>query len=105
MLSMQPPDGPINLYNFPTLQVGPGTGFTIVHRSHNAYNPDGTLRDPPLLLTHVHHFSRTATGRALRSTAPLGYLQYRRNSSGRPTRTPSPQLRRPLLRLEKRASV
>lgn len=46
MLSMQPPDGPINLYNFPTLQVGPGTGFTIVHRSHNAYNPDGTLRDP-----------------------------------------------------------
>lgn len=46
MLSMQPPDGPINLNNFPTLQVGPGTGFTIVHRSHDAYNPDGTLRDP-----------------------------------------------------------
>lgn len=46
MLSMQPPDGPINLNNFPTLQVGPGTGFMIVHRSHNAYNPDGTLRDP-----------------------------------------------------------
>lgn len=46
MLSMQPPDGPINLNNFPTLQVGPGTGFTTVHRSHDAYNPDGTLRDP-----------------------------------------------------------
>ena len=46
MLSMQPPDGPINLNNFPTLPVGPGTGFMIVHRSHNAYNPDGTLRDP-----------------------------------------------------------
>lgn len=46
MLSMQPPDGPINLNNFPTLQVGPGTGFTTVRRSHDAYNPDGTLRDP-----------------------------------------------------------
>lgn len=46
MLSMQPPDGPINLNNFPTLQVGPGTGFTTVHRSHDTYNPDGTLRDP-----------------------------------------------------------
>lgn len=46
MLSMQPPDGPINLNNFPTLQVGPGTGFMIVHRSHDAYNPNGTLRDP-----------------------------------------------------------
>lgn len=46
MLSMQPPDGPINLNNFPTLQVGPGTGFTTFHRSHDAYNPDGTLRDP-----------------------------------------------------------
>lgn len=46
MLSMQPPDGPINLNNFPTLQVGPGTGIMIVHRSHDAYNPNGTLRDP-----------------------------------------------------------
>lgn len=46
MLSTQPPDGPINLNNFPTLQVGPGTGFTTVHRSHDTYNPDGTLRDP-----------------------------------------------------------
>lgn len=46
MLSMQPPDGPINLNNFPTLQVGPGTGITTVYRSHDARNSDGTLRDP-----------------------------------------------------------
>lgn len=46
MLSMQPPDGPINLSSLPTLRVGPGTGFTTVYRSHNAYNPDGTVRDP-----------------------------------------------------------
>ena len=46
MLSNQPPDGPINLNSLPTLRVGPGTAFTTVHRSHNAYNPDGTLRDP-----------------------------------------------------------
>ena len=46
MLSNQPPDGPINLSSLPTLRVGPGTAFTTVHRSHNAYNPDGTLRDP-----------------------------------------------------------
>lgn len=46
MLSMQPPDGPINLNNFPTLQVGPGTGITTVYRSHDTYNPDGTVRDP-----------------------------------------------------------
>lgn len=46
MLSMQPPDGPINLNNFPILHIGPGTGITTVRRSHDAYNPDGTLRDP-----------------------------------------------------------
>lgn len=46
MLSNQPPDGPINLSSLPTLRVGPGTGFTTVHRSHDTYNPDGTLRDP-----------------------------------------------------------
>lgn len=46
MLSMQPPDGPINLNNFPILHIGPDTGITTVRRSHDAYNPDGTLRDP-----------------------------------------------------------
>lgn len=46
MLSMQPPDDPINLNNFPILHIGPGTGITTVRRSHDAYNPDGTLRDP-----------------------------------------------------------
>lgn len=46
MLSNQPPDGPINLSSLPTLRVGPGTGFTTVHRSHDAHNSDGTLRDP-----------------------------------------------------------
>lgn len=46
MLSNQPPDGPINLSSLPTLRVGPGTGITTVYRSHNAYNPDGTVRDP-----------------------------------------------------------
>lgn len=46
MLSNQPPDGPINLSSLPTLRVGPGTAFTTVHRSHDTYNPDGTLRDP-----------------------------------------------------------
>lgn len=37
---------PFTLSGFPTLRVGPGTGFTTVHRSHDTYNPDGTLRDP-----------------------------------------------------------
>lgn len=46
MLSNQPPDGPINLSSLPTLRVGPGTGFTTVYRSHDTYNPDGTVRDP-----------------------------------------------------------
>lgn len=37
---------PFTLSGFPTLRVGPGTSFTTVHRSHNAYNPNGTVRDP-----------------------------------------------------------
>lgn len=46
MLSMRPPDGPINPSSLPTLRVGPGTGITTVYRSHDAHNPDGTVRDP-----------------------------------------------------------
>lgn len=46
MLSNQPPDAPLTFSGFPTLLVGPGTGITTVHRSHDAHNPDGTLRDP-----------------------------------------------------------
>lgn len=46
MLSNQPPDAPLTFSGFSTLLVGPGTNFTTVRRSHDAYNPDGTLRDP-----------------------------------------------------------
>lgn len=46
MLSNQPPDAPLTFSGFSTLLVGPGTNFTTVHRSHDTYNPDGTLRDP-----------------------------------------------------------
>lgn len=46
MPSKEPPDTLATLTHFPTLQVGPGTGSTTLYRSHNAYNPDGTLRDP-----------------------------------------------------------
>lgn len=37
---------PFTLSGFPTLRVGPGTGITTVYRSHDAHNPDGTVRDP-----------------------------------------------------------
>lgn len=81
MLSMQPPDGPINLNNFPTLQVGPGTGFTMVHRSHDTYNPDGTLRDPRFF--SPMHITPTGQRRGGRFDLqhPFGHLQYRRNGS------------------------
>ena len=37
---------PLTLSGFPILPVGPGTNTTTLYRSHNAYNPDGTARDP-----------------------------------------------------------
>lgn len=46
MLSKQPPDTPLTLSGFPALLVGPETSLTILHRSHDAHNPDGTVRDP-----------------------------------------------------------
>lgn len=46
MLPNNPPNSPLTLSGFPTLRVGPGTNNTTVYRSHDAYNPDGTLRDP-----------------------------------------------------------
>lgn len=46
MLSNQPPDTPLTLSGFPALLVGPETSLTILHRSHDAHNPDGTVRDP-----------------------------------------------------------
>lgn len=46
MVPNNPRDYPLTPSDFPTLRVGPGTGFTTVYRSHNAYNPDGTVRDP-----------------------------------------------------------
>lgn len=39
-------DYSLNPSGFPTLQIGPGTDFTTVYRSHDAYSPDGTVRDP-----------------------------------------------------------
>lgn len=37
---------PLTLSGFPILPIGPGTNTTTLYRSHNAYNPDGTARDP-----------------------------------------------------------
>ena len=42
----QPLDYSLNPSDFPTLHIGPGTSITTVRRSHDAHNPDGTLRDP-----------------------------------------------------------
>lgn len=39
-------DYSLNPSDFPTLPVGPETNHTTLYRSHNAYNPDGTVRDP-----------------------------------------------------------
>lgn len=46
MPSKEPPDTLATLTHFPTLQVGPGTNLTTLYRSHDAYNTDGTVRDP-----------------------------------------------------------
>ena len=46
MPSKEPPDTLVTLTHFPTLQVGPGTNLTTLYRSHDAYNIDGTVRDP-----------------------------------------------------------
>lgn len=59
MLSNQPPDTPLTLSGFPALLVGPETSLTILHRSHDAHNPDGTVRDPrffsPSYITETGH--------------------------------------------------
>lgn len=39
-------DYSLNPSGFPTLPVGPETNHTTLYRSHNVYNPDGTVRDP-----------------------------------------------------------
>lgn len=46
MVPNNPRDYPLTPSDFPIQRIGPGTGITTVYRSHDAYNPDGTVRDP-----------------------------------------------------------
>lgn len=46
MVPNNPQDYPLTPSDFPIQRIGPGTGITTVYRSHDAYNPDGTVRDP-----------------------------------------------------------